>query len=245
MNWLLGKLGFELRHLHSPEMVFHDPRYLRHNARRLEHLATLGLNLSGRTVLEVGAGIGDHTHYYTDRGCRVTITETRPENLAYLSKRYPKESVLALDVEAPHALPNAPFQVVHCYGLLYHVGRPDRVLEFLASQCGELFLLETCVSFGSEIAMHPVDEDCAIPSQAASGTGCRPTRSWVFAELGRHFPHVYIPRTQPNHEEFPIDWSASRNPLSTKQRAVFVAARTPLLNPLLSETLLDHQSRQP
>jgi len=41
---------------------FHSVGYLRHNARRLEHLNSLGLDISGRSVLELGAGIGDHTH---------------------------------------------------------------------------------------------------------------------------------------------------------------------------------------
>src|SRR5688572_10851078 len=60
--------------------LFHAPSYLRHNARRLEHLATLGLPIAGSTVLEVGAGIGDHTSFYLDRGCTVTTVEAREAN---------------------------------------------------------------------------------------------------------------------------------------------------------------------
>ena len=36
---------------------FRDDRYLRHNARRLEHLASLGLDLQGKRVLEVAPGL--------------------------------------------------------------------------------------------------------------------------------------------------------------------------------------------
>lgn len=50
-----------------PSLYFHSYDYLRHNARRLEHLASLGLPITGRSVLEVGAGIGDHSHFYIDR----------------------------------------------------------------------------------------------------------------------------------------------------------------------------------
>lgn len=38
--------------------VFHCDEYLRDNQRRLEHLASLGLDIVGKTVLELGAGIG-------------------------------------------------------------------------------------------------------------------------------------------------------------------------------------------
>lgn len=245
MKWKFDKIGFKLRRFRPPEQVFHEAEYLRHNARRLEHLASLQLETAGRTVLEVGAGIGDHSGYYLDRGCPVTITEARPENLAVLSARYPGRPVLALDVEAPRPVAGAPFEIVHCYGLLYHLAQPDRALEFLASQCSGRLMLETCVSFGSEIEMHPVQEDRFDPSQANSGRGCRPTRAWIFATLTRLFPHVYVPRTQPNHEQFPIDWTQPGQHLATLQRAVFIASRNPLTSPLLSSTLLELQSRQP
>ncbi len=59
----------------SPKDVFLSYHYQRHNQRRLEHLATLGLSIAGSTVLEVGAGIGDHTSFFLDRGCHVVCTE--------------------------------------------------------------------------------------------------------------------------------------------------------------------------
>ena len=50
----------------SPLEEFHGPHYLKHNQRRQEHLATLGLPLAGRSVIEMGAGIGDHTEFFLD-----------------------------------------------------------------------------------------------------------------------------------------------------------------------------------
>ncbi len=49
----------------DPLASFATDDYRRHNSRRLEHLATLGLDLAGRKVLEVGAGIGDHTSFFS------------------------------------------------------------------------------------------------------------------------------------------------------------------------------------
>jgi hypothetical protein len=52
------------------EKQFLAPHYRRINARRLEHLIELGLPLQQRSVLELGAGVGELTSFFLDRGCR-------------------------------------------------------------------------------------------------------------------------------------------------------------------------------
>ena len=92
----------------TAEQHFHTEFYRRHNARRQEHLATLGLDLSNKSVLEVGAGIGDHTTFFLDRGCNVLCTEPREENLDVIRRRFesdPRVAVEQLDLDA--ALPAA------------------------------------------------------------------------------------------------------------------------------------------
>ena len=79
---------------------FRDDRYLRHNARRLEHLASLGLDLLGKRVLEVGAGVGDHTGFFLDRDCSVLSTEPRGENCQLFAE--------TLRATAPAAPPRRP-----------------------------------------------------------------------------------------------------------------------------------------
>ncbi len=182
---------------------FHSDAYLRHNQRRLEHLASLRLPIPGKSVLEVGAGPGDHTSFYLDRGCRVLATELRPENLMLLRNRYrahPRVEVAALDMDNPVPL-GRKFDIVHCYGLLYHLQQPEQALRFLAEHCSGMLLLETCVSPGDEAAINPLAEPSEQFSQSFYGTGCRPTRIWVWNMLSALFPHVYAPRTQPAHED--------------------------------------------
>jgi hypothetical protein len=62
--------------------------------------------------------------------------------------------------------------------------------------------------------------------------------------LRAEFPHVYLPATQPWHEEFPLDWSI---PVAAAPytRAIFIAARRPLDNPLLLTALPQRQRRGP
>jgi len=231
---------------------FHSVSYLRHNARRLEHLASLHLDLAGRSVLELGAGVGDHTTFYLDRGCQVTCVEPRAENCALLSslmaerraQGYDAASrcrILRADALSFESFISEMFDVVHCYGLLYHTDDPNAVLTAISRHCGELLLLETCVAFGSHEATNPVPEHAIMPSQSVSGIGCRPTRPWLFKRLSQLFPHAYVPRTQPSHEDFPLDWSAPPN-LARASRAVFIASRKPLDNPWLLDHLPDRQT---
>jgi hypothetical protein len=250
---LAAVLGYEIRRTERPGEPpstglaggFQTYHYLRHNARRLEHLASLSIPVAGMTVLEVGAGIGDHTEYYLDRSCDITITEARSRNIEILLSRYPNEKVLHLDLEHPRPLGGAPFQVVHCYGLLYHLSSPEQALRFLSDNCLQLLFLETCVSFGRERVVNLVKENNADVTQALSGVGCRPTRPWLFDQLQRYFAYVYCPRTQPNHEEFPLDWTAPEKHSYSLQRSVFVASRVELDSAILSRNLLDTQTRHP
>ena len=57
-------------------------------------------------------------------------------------------------MEDPFPLEGAPFDVVHCYGLLYHLGQPRQALEYLSHNTGKMLFLETCVSFGSGEEVH-------------------------------------------------------------------------------------------
>jgi 2-polyprenyl-3-methyl-5-hydroxy-6-metoxy-1,4-benzoquinol methylase len=227
----------------TPALQFHSDAYTRHNARRLEHLASLRIPVAGKSVLEVGAGIGDHSTYYLDRGCRVTITEARPDSLKYLRSRFPNGNIHCLDMEFPADLPSAPFDLVHCYGLLYHLKNPAQAIKYFSRNTKEMLLLETCVSVGEKEGENVVNEVQADPTQAWSGIGCRPTRSWIFARLRAEFQYVYIPKTQPNHDEFPVNWSAPELHKGPFSRAVFIASRQSLDNPLLADSLMTQQTR--
>jgi hypothetical protein len=240
---VVNKFGYDIVRSSNPARNFHSSHYLRHNARRLEHLASLRIPVSGMSVLEIGAGIGDHSHYYMDRGCATTITDARPENLNCLRERYPYHNVQFLDMECPSPVDGPPFDVVHCYGLLYHLKNPETALEFLSRSTKKMLFLETCVSFGEAEALCPIEEDRKDPSQAWSGTGCRPTRPWVFNRLQGLFENVYVPKTQPNHEEFPLDWTAAEKHQNTYQRAMFIASHERLENRMLVPSLLNEQAR--
>ena len=220
---------------------FRDGHYIRHNQRRQEHLASLGLPLEGRSVLELGAGIGDHTTFFIDRNCSVCVSDGRQELYEILRDRYHWMRTELLDLENPDPNFTDIYEIVYAYGLLYHLNEPAKAIDKMSKWCGSLLLLETCVSMGDEVAVNLISEPKADLTQAVSGTGCRPTRRWIFEALRRNFKHVYATVTQPWHPEFPIDWG--RAPKASLTRAVFVASRTPLGLPTLTKALPNRQRR--
>jgi len=222
------------------EQTFHRHQYLNLTMRSLEHLASLELPLHNRSVLEVGAGAGDFSGFFLDRACRVTITDVRPQLLAYLQRRYPQQDIRRLDLEQPTPLSGDPFEVVFCYGVLYHLRDPAKAVEFMSDCCTDLFLVSSQVTGNEDVCLTEMVEPAERLAQSYHGCGTRFTRRWLYNEIHRHFPYVYTPRTQPAHFQFPCDWSAldGSKPLV---RANFVASRKPLTQRLLTEQWIDQQ----
>lgn len=227
----------------TPKKVFlQNHYYLEITRRRLEHLASLGLDLADSTVLEVGAGGGGLTGFFLDCGSRVISTDAREENLELLKLRHPSVTVKRLDLDEPDHTVHDTFDVICCYGLLYHLGQPARAIQFMFEHCRKILLLETRVSFGDGEFLNPSSESTENPALSFSGHCCEPTRKWVYRELNRRFEFVYLPITQPNHVEFPADWTTPP-PHRSPARSIFIASKRKLDNPLLTEEIPSHQVR--
>lgn len=230
--------------------IFRNPSYRRHNSRGQEHLATLDLDVFGRTVLELGAGVGDRTTFFLDRGCAVTSVEARADNCELFGRimnfvgehgyapaarsRWIQADVTKLEPQLGR------YDIVYAYGILYHLSDPEKALQSFASHAEDLLLLETCVSVGDYESPNYVSEVQTHQSQSFDGVGCRPTRPWLFNKLKALFPFVYVPATQPVHEDFPIDWTVA--PKTEFTRAVFIGSRRPIANVRLLDYLPAKQS---
>lgn len=233
-----------------PLLNFTHIHTVRMTARRQEHLATLALPLRNRTVIEIGAGIGLHAPFFLDRGCSVLSTDGRPENVETMRALFDVYGWYAqrdrfradlFDVECDDPARLGKFEIVYCYGLLYHTKAPDIVIQKLGQLCKDILLLETSVSFGDSNEVIYGTEDPANVSQGVHGAGSHPTRSWILSELHKHFEYVYIPRTQPNHEYFPVDWITPPPSSNQTIRAVFVASKAELKSSELLTSLPDKQ----
>lgn len=228
----------------DPEARFLMKSYLAINDARLRHLDSLLPHTvsPGASVLEVAVGIGDLTPFWIERGFKVACTEGRAENVAVFRRRRPGVSIVQHDLEGPEPLPG-PYDIVHAYGILYHLRDPARGIAQLAGACGDVLFLETCVSPGEGDRINNVVEPVADPTQALGGMGNRPTRPWLFAALKEHFAHVYLPHTQPDHPQFPLDWTSTEPPAAPLTRSIFVASRRPIEAEVLSDQLLMRHTR--
>ena len=139
--------------------MFIEPEALRINRARQEHLASLGIELHGKSVLEVGAGIGLHTAFFEERGCDVLSTDGNPANVAEMLRLYPHRKLGVLDLDRVVELADlGSFDIVYCYGTLYHLRDPDGALARLARVCTGQILVETLVVPGSYPELHRVVE---------------------------------------------------------------------------------------
>jgi SAM-dependent methyltransferase len=209
------------------------------NAARLEWLAQANLPVAGSRVLDVGAGVGHFIPFYLDRGCTVVAVDGRTENVAELKRRHQDVEAHAADAQTLEPQHLGVFDVVHCFGLLYHLESPIAALRRLSAMCRRLLILETMVCDSSEPLMVLVDETRAA-SQAMEGLGSRPSPSFIALALNRvGFEYVYGSAEVPQHPEFVFEW---KNNLDTTRngrplRCVIVASKVPLDVPALSPLL--------
>lgn len=200
------------------------------NKARLDHLAWMELPLDGRSVLDVGGGPGHLATSFVQRGCRVLVTDARPENVALARQLYGHEARV-MDAESPDFHTLGTFDVVFCYGLLYHVENPLLVLRNLASVAADLVVLETIVCDSHLPVVALVDESLSA-NQAMRGLACRPSPAWIAMAFDRLGLKVYAPVQPPQHPDFLFEWrddmAYERNGFNL--RCIFVASRKELRN---------------
>jgi 2-polyprenyl-3-methyl-5-hydroxy-6-metoxy-1,4-benzoquinol methylase len=212
--------------------TFEQPEYLAINEARLAHLESLQLPLEGKTVLDVGCGIGQLACFFVERGCKVVCVDGREQNIAALRSRFPELVGHLINVETSPLSQFGMFDIVFCYGLLYHLENPIAALRNMASVCKGLMLLETMICDHALPVLRIVDESAAF-SQALHGLACRPSPNYIVLALNRvGFPFIYSSKVPPHHLEFQfawennLDWLRAGRPM----RCVFVASRTELQN---------------
>src|SRR5262245_54606566 len=76
------------------------------------------------TALDVGCGVGYFSRSLSDLGFEVVALDGRPENIAEAQRRYPKVKFAILNLEDPAVQELGSFDLVLCFGLLYHLENP-------------------------------------------------------------------------------------------------------------------------
>ena len=211
--------------------VFDTDAAMAINSARMSWLDEANLPVERGRVLDAGSGVGHFLPFYLRRGCSVVAVDGRQENVLELRRRYPEVDARVEDIQEIDPRAYGEFDVIHCFGLLYHLDSPIAALRRFRAMCRRFLILETMVCDSSRTVSLLADETKAA-SQAMDGLGVRPSPAFVTLALNRvGFEHVYAAAIPPRHPDFQFAWQdnldASRDghPL----RCMFVASRQRLL----------------
>lgn len=177
------------------------------NEARIENLDKLDLKLEkGSRVLDCGCGDGYFIQYFIDRGCQVTAFDGRRENVLAARKKYPNGDVTILELPieniTTYVFPR-PFDLIFCYGLLYHLKEPISAIFRLADICSKYMLIETLVCDANFPVVILESENKDQLDQSLDGIGSRPSPSFItIAMRAAGFKRVTIPNNQPRHRDY-------------------------------------------
>jgi SAM-dependent methyltransferase len=205
---------------------------------RIEHLQSLNLPLSGKTVIDVGCGIGRLSDFFAGQGCDIFCVDGRLENIEKLRSLYPGRKAEVVDLETEQILDYGKFDIVFCYGLLYHLADPFGFIKKAQKICNEMMLVETCIADANDCILQLVPEDGDTITQALHAIGCRPSSSYVITCLKLSgFKYIYTPTELPNHVEFSYQRSNDLSYLKKGRliRDIFIASHQEINNSKLRQ----------
>lgn len=187
-----------------------------------EFLDAIRAQVSLKTAVDVGCGIGYFSKFLFDRGLDVIAIDGRDENAKEGRRRHPEISFLTRNVEDP-ALPGlGVFDLVLCVGLLYHLENPFRAIRNLHAMTGKVFIVESMCAPGSDPSLQLLDE-YQEDNQGLTYAAFYPTESCLIKMMYRAgFPFVYDFKTLPDDPAFKD--SEARH----KERVMLVATKVSL-----------------
>ena len=199
--------------------VFDSPEALALNKARMDHLESIVGDVRGKTVLDVGCGVGYFSKWFADHGAVVRSLDARLSNIEELKRRYgqdgyhPRLNWIAqtLPVEDERfvsacrvCMAVASFDIVLCCGLLYHLADPIQALKNLTAVTKGMLLIETYVvpssPHGPVLLM--TREDPTNVNQGISEWSTRPSADFVVEQVKRFGFDCFEPITLPDHPEF-------------------------------------------
>jgi SAM-dependent methyltransferase len=192
-----------------------------------EFLGQVRVQFDLASAIDVGCGVGDLTKFLSDQGYRATGVDGRRENVAEAKRRYPNISFVVQDAEDLSKEDVGTFDLVLCFGLLYHLENPFRAIRRLHSLTDKLLLVETMRLPSSSSKMELLDEAVA-EDQGLNYVAFYPSESCLVKMLYRvGFPFVYTFRTLPRDELY------SESVWRKRLRTFLVASRSAIILPNL------------
>jgi FkbM family methyltransferase len=155
-----------------------------------------------RSAVDAGCGVGFFTQTLTELGLATRGFDGRFENVVEARKRFPKIAFERGDIESAEISALGTFDLVLCFGLLYHLESPMRAIRHLRALTGKGLLIESMCAPGDDAGMilreEPLQDDQSLTDMAFY-----PSEMCLVKMLYRAgFAHVYrVPRL-PEHDDF-------------------------------------------
>lgn len=190
----------------SAPRVFDLTHYEKLNTTRAAVVGDLLTHLKGqltlKTAIDVGCGMGYFSAYLDSLGLEVTAVDGRGENVEEAGRRVPHVRFHTQNAE-DRALPDlGRFDLVLCFGLLYHLENPFAAIRNLHALTSHLLLVESVIFPGSEPMMALVDE---VPNadQGLNNIAFYPTEACLVKMMYQAgFPNVFRLSRMPEHPDF-------------------------------------------
>jgi len=193
-------------------------------------LVELKPTLNLKTAIDVGCGLGYFSQFLKSFGLDVTAVDGRQQNMDEAQRRNPGIRFLHFNAEDPAIRSLGKFDLVFCFGLLYHLENPMLTIRHLKEMTGKLLLVEAVIQPGDEPMMALIEET-AHEDQGLNHVAFYPTEACFLKMFYRaEFSHAYTFSTQPNHPEYRAH---HRKP---RIRTMLAASHTLLHSKLLDRT---------
>ena len=210
----------------NPDTIFDSPASRPLNDARWavarEFIRTVRNERGLATALDVGAGVGYFTELLAKEGFAVIGVEGRETNVAVARGRFSHLQFELGDVEAESFPKLGTFDLVLCFGLLYHLENPFRAIRNLERVTGDILLISAATAPGSKasaLLLGEKNED----DQSLTGFATYVTESSLVCMLrAAGFEYVYRMTKLPDHEEF------RTSVFYRRRRTMLVSSRTPV-----------------
>ena len=153
-------------------------------------------------ALDAGCGVGFFSQTLAEFGLAVCGFDGRAENVAEARRRFPEIPFEQADVQDRGILQLGAFDLVLCFGLIYHLENPFLAIRNLRAITGKCLLLESMCLPGEKAHMllrpEPRQED-----QSLTDVACYPSEVSLVKMLYRSgFALVYRVLALPDHDDF-------------------------------------------
>ena len=153
-------------------------------------------------AVDAGCGVGFFSQTLTECGLNVCGFDGRGENVEEARRRFPHIPFEQGDIEGRAILRLGRFDLVLCFGLLYHLENPLRAIRNLRGLTQKCLLLES-MCLPEEKSSMLLREDPRQEDQSLTDVACYPSEGSLVKMLYRAgFGMVYRVIPLPDHEDF-------------------------------------------